>query len=182
MSLSPVLNLKLHNQIDRVLHVPGNYSGGILEMAIVIDCSFSVDTISAFTRDIVLSCKRYSEVFRNVRLNIIRWDEYNISSEIASLAVLQIGSYFDQYEEGKSEKANGLFEILDYLKRFQARSKLVLFLTEKEELFDEIQTPDEKGKIIDCLNPFLKNKLIVMSPNEIQSGGDIYRKLILNTK
>ena len=34
MALTAVRNLQLHNQIERVLHVPGNYRGGILEMAI----------------------------------------------------------------------------------------------------------------------------------------------------
>ena len=37
MALTPVRNLQLHNQIERVLHVQGNYRGGILEMAIVVD-------------------------------------------------------------------------------------------------------------------------------------------------
>lgn len=40
MPLTAVQNLQLHNQIERVLHVPGNYRGGILEMTVVIDCTY----------------------------------------------------------------------------------------------------------------------------------------------
>ena len=44
MALTPVRNLQLHNQIERVLHVQGNYRGGILEMAIVVDREFDRET------------------------------------------------------------------------------------------------------------------------------------------
>lgn len=37
MNLSPVFLMQFKNSIERILHVKGNYSGGILEMAVVID-------------------------------------------------------------------------------------------------------------------------------------------------
>ena len=36
---SVVLRKQLKNQIEFVLHTPGNYTGGILEMTIVLDHS-----------------------------------------------------------------------------------------------------------------------------------------------
>lgn len=73
MSLTPVRNLQLHNQIERVLHVPGNYRGGILEMAIVVDCTYDRETVRSLCADIMESCKKQSDIFRNVRLNMVMW-------------------------------------------------------------------------------------------------------------
>ena len=33
-----LLKMNLKNAVERVLHVKGNYSGGILEMTLVVDC------------------------------------------------------------------------------------------------------------------------------------------------
>ena len=86
MSLTPVRNLQLHNQIERVLHVQGNYRGGILEMAIVVDREFDKATARELCRDIITSCKKQSEVFRNVRLNMVLWGRQDICAEAVAAA------------------------------------------------------------------------------------------------
>ena len=40
------------NFVEQVLHVPGNYSGGILEMAIVFDSALDRNTAAALTGDL----------------------------------------------------------------------------------------------------------------------------------
>lgn len=180
MALSPVQNLQLHNQIERVLHAPGNYQGGILEMAIVIDCAYSVDAVRILCRDIVTSCKNKSEVFRNVRLNMIRWKGEQITSGTTAMAYLQTGTYFEDYEEeaeGSGHKSPQ--KLCDYLKRFQARSKLILLLTPDEDAF---APAGDKQLLIESMNPFLKQKLIVLFPDKIIGGNDIFRKLLLSAE
>ena len=44
--LSNIQILQIKNAIKRVLHVPGNYTGGILEMAIVADYGMSKEELS----------------------------------------------------------------------------------------------------------------------------------------
>lgn len=177
MSLTPVQNLQLHNQIDKVLHVPGNYRGGILEMAIVIDCAFSSDAICSLAKDVVASCKKQSEVFRNVRLNVIKWGKDTISADVTAMAYLQTGTFFDDYEMQEEQKS--LDELMDYLKRFQARSKLIIFLTPKESILGYIK---DKDILIKAMNPFLKQKIIFLYPDKIEGGSDFVRNLILSDR
>ena len=97
MALTAVRNLQLHNQIERVLHVPGNYRGGILEMAIVVD--------RAYDRE--------------------------------------------------------------YLKKFHARSKLILLLTPDKEKVYQVQ---DTGRLRVGLSPFVKQKLVLVYPEEMEAG------------
>ena len=129
MAFSPVQNMKLHHQIDRVLHVPGNYRGGILEMTMVIDCTFSKEDITTLCKDVIASCKSQSEVFRNVRLNVVKWESEKISNEVTGLAYLQMGKYFENYCQEVPDVADKPSEdLLAYLKKFHARSKLIIVL------------------------------------------------------
>ena len=40
-----LFKMNLNNAVERVLHVPGNYSGGILEMTLVTDCALPLDYV-----------------------------------------------------------------------------------------------------------------------------------------
>ena len=68
-----VQKLQLRNEVQRVLHVPGNYTGGILEMAIVIDHCLTKEQVKETVKEIVQTLKQTDQVFRNVRLNVIDW-------------------------------------------------------------------------------------------------------------
>lgn len=39
MELTEIGALQIAKRVDAILHVPGNYRGGVLEMAVVIDTS-----------------------------------------------------------------------------------------------------------------------------------------------
>ena len=165
MALTPVQNLQLHNQIERVLHVPGNYRGGILEMAIVIDCAYDKERVQTLCADIVTSCKKQSEVFRNIRLNVVTWRSENILTETVAAAYLQMGTWFEHYQEEQGEQ-KPLETILAYLKEFHARSKLILLLTPNADVVHTIQ---DKEAALAALNPLLKQKLILITPEEMEA-------------
>ncbi len=157
---------QLKNSIERILHVPGNYQGGILEMAVVIDMSMSKEAVTERTKELVNTLKTHSDVFRNVRLNTILWkgDEEFIK-EVTPLAMLQMGRFFEDYESVPVRKNwDGL---LATLKKFYARSKLIIVLTEN----DAIQLESETGMLIPVENkveakenmqPFLHKKMLVV--------------------
>lgn len=178
MALTPVRNLQLHNQIERVLHVPGNYRGGILEMAIVVDREFDRETARGLCADIITSCKKQSEVFRNVRLNMVLWGKKIITETVAA-AYVQMGTFFEDYEseagavdeEGRvaeeHEDGEEVIRIMEYLKEFQARSKLIILLTPDRAKMYCVSDADRLRK---ALSPFLKQKLILMYPEEIEPG------------
>ena len=179
MSLTPVRNLQLHNQIERVLHVQGNYRGGILEMAIVVDREFDKATARELCRDIITSCKKQSEVLRNVRLNMVLWGRQDICAEAVAAAYVQMGTFFDTYEPEEStntgngqiaeESENGrpVIEIMEYLKKFQARSKLILLLTPAREKLYRIA---DRDRLRQALSPFLKQKLVLVYPETMEAG------------
>lgn len=167
MSLTPVQNLQLHNQIERVLHVPGNYRGGILEMALVIDRTYECETVRRLCADIIASCKKQSEVFRNIRLNMVLWGAEEIRSEAVASAYVQMGTYFDSYESEKESDGMRTEEIMEYLKKFHARSKLILLLTPDRERMRASAQPD---RVWQAMNPFLKQKLVLIYPDGMESG------------
>jgi len=183
MAFSPVQNRKLHHQIDRVLHVPGNYRGGILEMTMVIDSAFSKEDITTLCKDVIASCKSQSEVFRNVRLNVVKWESNQITNEVTGLAYLQMGKYFDNYcqeiseaEDCDEKKQKFSEDLLAYLKKFHARSKLIIVLAKTS---DSMLPKQDKEAYLQAMNPFLKQKLIVVTPENVENGGDLVRKQIL---
>lgn len=179
MALTPVRNLQLHNQIERVLHVQGNYRGGILEMAIVVDREFDKETIRELCADIITSCKKQSEVFRNVRLNMVLWGKNEICTEAVASAYVQMGTFFEAYEreadaEGEDrqtaeehENGESVIKIMEYLKEFHARSKLIILLTPDREKMYQVSDTDRLRK---ALSPFLKQKLIIMYLEEMEPG------------
>ncbi len=160
MAFRPVERMEIKNAVERVLHVPGNYQGGILEMAMVFDCNLSGECVRQMGKDIAALLKSHSEVFRNVRLNRICWEgDGEWEKEVTSIPRLQMESCFEGYQCRRNKKRLEL--LAGELKKFYARSKLILLFTdgdcriEDEELFKE------------NMHPFLYRKLIV-----IQSGAD----------
>ena len=68
-----LLKMNLKNAVERVLHVKGNYSGGILEMTLVVDCGLPQEYVCRMAADIAATLRSHSEVFRDVRLNLLFW-------------------------------------------------------------------------------------------------------------
>lgn len=171
MPLTAVQKMQLHNQIERVLHVPGNYRGGILEMALVIDCTYEKEAVRSLCADIMTSCKNQSEIFRNVRLNMVLWSADGIRSEVMAAACVQMGACFDDYEPVEESGSMRTEEILEYLRKFHARSKLILLLTPDGERVCQASQPERARA---ALQPFLKQKLVLVCPEAIESGTSFF--------
>ena len=73
MELGMIQLLKMKQGVERILHVPGNYKGGILEMALVVDCNLEAQTAKENVQAMIKALKSHSETFRNVRLNVVWW-------------------------------------------------------------------------------------------------------------
>ena len=179
--LTDIQLMKIKNGVMRILHVPGNYNGGILEMAIVADYHISEEELNACCQKIANGLKHQNETFRNVRLNLIKWvSDEQIVKEISSLPNLQMRRAFTDYgqltaacsldensqvcEEPEEKKEEGqiktLDEMLRQLKLFYARSKVIILLTD-----GSYRIEDEK-KVWEYLNPFLRRKLLILQPEK----------------
>lgn len=160
MELTEIGALQIAKKADAILHIPGNYRGGNLEMTIVIDTSLELKSFTEAVAAVVRSLKRESEIFRNVRLDLVFWGR-ETRMQVTSMAMLLTGGAYDGYKCDSHKKYYE--ELFAYLKKFHARSKVILvFADEQNEVFDR-----EVAR--EALSPFLKNKLLLIS-EQIVSG------------
>lgn len=66
--------------------------------------------------------------------------------------------FYEDYREEKTEKSYE--SLLEYLQKFQARSKLILFLTDGSYRIEDEDAVQEK------MQPFLGKKLLVLTVTE----------------
>lgn len=153
MNLSPVFLMKFKNTVERILHVKGNYTGGILEMAVVIDHSVPKESAQTVVPQLLRTLKMHSEVFRNVRLNVVEWcSDDLITAQVSPMSMAGMSGYYEGYIQQKEKK--DILKLVSYLKLFQARSKMIILLTDVEcEAFaqDSVKT---------AMQPFLDKKLM----------------------
>ncbi len=155
MAFTPIERMQIKNAIERVLHVPGNYNGGALEMAMVFDCNLPKEPICQMGKDIAALLKSHSEIFRNVRVNGIRWEtDEGLVKEVTSLPHLQMGRYFEVYECTVHRKRLEL--LTEQLKKFYARSKIIILFTDENYCIEDAVLYKES------MHPFLYRKLILV--------------------
>lgn len=122
-----IAKMNLNNAVERVLHVPGNYTGGILEMTLAVDCALPAEYVQKTAADIAATLRSHSEVFRNVRLNLLYFkSDEELENRVVPISFLQMSKCFEGYERWKEDKA--LDCLAGNLKLFHARSKLILVL------------------------------------------------------
>ena len=171
MELSMIQLLKMKQSVERILHVPGNYKGGILEMAIVVDCGLEKSVAKETIQTMTKALKSHSETFRNVRLNVIWWkSDEEIVTEVIPMPVLQMGTPFEKYEQCGEEKT--LDALLGNLKLFQACSKLIFLVGD-----GEFKIADEE-KCMENLKPFLGRKMLLL----LDEVSDEIEKLALKAR
>lgn len=155
MELGMIQLFKMKQGVERILNVPGNYKGGILEMALVVDCGLDKETAKSSVQAIIKALKSHSETFRNVRLNVIWWkSDEEIVTEVTPMTVMQMGTPFEDYEKQCKEKH--IDALLKNLKMFQARSKLILLLSD-----GKFQIESDEG-CMESLKPFLGRKTLLL--------------------
>ena len=171
MELSMIQLLKMKQSVERILHVPGNYKGGILEMAIVVDCGLEKSVAKETIQTMTKALKSHSETFRNVRLNVIWWkSDEEIVTEVIPMPVLQMGTPFEKYEQCGEEKT--LDALLGNLKLFQARSKLIFLVGD-----GEFKIADEEN-CMENLKPFQGRKMLLL----LDEVSDEIEKLALKAR
>ena len=97
MELTEIGALQIAKKADAILHIPGNYRGGNLEMTIVIDTSLELKSFTEAVAAVVRSLKRESEIFRNVRLDLVFWGR-ETRMQVTSMAMLLTGGAYDGYK------------------------------------------------------------------------------------
>lgn len=164
--LSQVEKLLLRKKVDFILHVPGNYQGGILEMTFVLDAGMPPEMCKQMTQDIIQTLKSQSEIFRNVRLNVINWNkEEHIEQETVAMPILQMGTYFDSMIQIPQDKK--VDSLIAHLKLFHARSKLIIVISNKEPVIGDA------NKVMTNLNPFIKRKILWIAEKKIIDGNEM---------
>ena len=162
MNLSPVFLMQFKNSIERILHVKGNYNGGVLEMAVVIDENLEREQLQEILPQLLRTLKMHSEVFRNVRLNVVNWkSDEDISEKAVPMAVAGMASYYSDYEKYRAGK--DFLKLVQYLKLFQARSKIIILLTDGGYIGSM-----ENAK--SAMQPFLDKKMmqIIVTDEQLQ--------------
>ena len=162
MNLSPVFLMQFKNSIERILHVKGNYNGGVLEMAVVIDENLEREQLQEILPQLLRTLKMHSEVFRNVRLNVVNWkSDEDISEKAVPMAVAGMASYYSDYEKHSAGK--DFLKLVQYLKLFQARSKIIMLLTDGGYIGSM-----ENAK--SAMQPFLDKKMmqIIVTDEQLQ--------------
>lgn len=164
MKLTQLDTLQIAKRVDAILHVPGNYRGGNLEMTIVIDTTLQQEDFQEAVAGVVGALKRSNEIFRNVRLNLVMWGK-EISAKVEPMAMLMTGGAFTGYVCSPCKKCYE--ELFDYLKKFHARSKVILVFADKGNEIVDRQAAKE------ALSPFLKSKILIIS-EQIISGTQMF--------
>ena len=153
MNLSPVFLMQFKNTVERILHVPGNYKGGILEMAVVLDHNVPRETAQELVPQLFRSLKMHSEVFRNVRLNMVQWEsDEKIVNQVTPMSMAGLASYYENYECRQERK--DLMKLVQHLKLFQARAKLIILVT------DGANEEGSAESLKAAMQPFLDKKLM----------------------
>ena len=162
--LSIIETKKLKDMTERILHVPGNYSGGILEMTLVLDFGLKKEYIKETAKEIIRALKSKGEVFRNVRLNVVYWkSDEQIINEVTSMPLLLMDSFYEDFVVEDDEKQAEI--LTEYLKKFHGRSKLVIIISDDFAVRDEA-----RFKV--SVTPFLERKSILVKRNVCY---DLYR-------
>lgn len=152
--LSPVTLMKFKNTVERILHVKGNYQGGILEMTVVVDNHLSKEVVTSVLPKLLQALKLQGEVFRNVRFNYGIWQENGtVKNQICPMMAAISPGFYEEYQQELGVKQ--LEVLASYLKLFHARSKLILVLTD-----DTCQISENIKKE---LQPFLDKKLMLLT-------------------
>lgn len=163
-----VQQMQLKNAVERILHVPGNYNGGILEMALVCDYHIPDKELRERVIELVDCLKKQSEVFRNVRLNLIKWiKDDTIIKEVMPMAYVRMGKAFEDYDKWCMDSVGNcktMQELTRQLKLFYARSKVILVLTDGSYMVgDKEQTKAN-------LYPFLYRKMLILQNEKVITG------------
>lgn len=185
MALTQLQKLELNKRVDKILNAPVNATikGQQPEMAFVLDLSSDLDYIDSTLKDAASSLKAHDKIFQNIRSNIVYRSMEKIETKVTSMSFIQLGKATENLNIVKSEEAvlkaqshsNGFDDLCAYLKLYHARCRCILLFTDKPDKLIESSIRD---KAIESLNPFLKHRLLIITPEKMITGAEILMKLI----
>lgn len=153
MNLSPVFLHQFRDQVQRVLHVRGNFTDPVLEMTLVTDHSVDRAQMAEAVPALLRALKQQGDVFRNVRFNLADWlEDDRMENRVIPMMTVMVNGFFDTYRQLPGEKR--IECLYQYLKFYHARSKLILLVTDGKYCLKEEEAAREACK------PFLGKKLI----------------------
>ena len=177
MSLTQLQKLELNKRVDKILHAPTNAvsKNQQLELSFILDLSSEKEYLDTTLKDAISALKSHDKIFQNVRTNLVYWENEKIETKVIPMTFLQMGKAFDEINEDFThqnvDKDTNFDELCAYLKLFHARSKCIIVFTQKQH---EIQN-------IENLNPFLKYRLLLITPEKMITGTEILLQLIKQT-
>lgn len=164
--MTPVQMKLFMNDVERVLHAPGNLPGGKLtEMAVVLDYKLPLEQLAGTSRDIVSALKKKGDLFQNVRLNVVKWiTDEQIVTEMLPLSMLGIGRGLEDYGNMSHTEDKALEVLAGQLKLFHARSRLVILVSDGQWQVNQRDAWESN------LQPFLHKKWIWVDGNGNSKG------------
>ncbi len=153
MTPSIIFDKQFVNKVEMILHSPCNISNKMFEMTLVLDGKLSKEAVVEIVPHLLRVLKRHSEVFANVRLNMVKWiDDEHIENQIIPMSMAMISSHYENYEQKQIAKNYQI--LMQNLKLFHARSKLIIVVTD-----GNYETGDE-AELKKVMQPFLYRKVM----------------------
>ena len=181
MAMTQLQKLELNKRVDKILHAPSNLParGQQLEMAFVLDLGGDREYLDNTIRDAVTALKAHDKIFQNVRSNVVYWAHDKITTKVTPMSFIQMGKTFVEVDVNMEDKDvdndTDLNALCGYLKLYHARSKCILVFTDRNE--DQFYA-QKSDKLIENLNPFLKYRLLILTPEKMITGSELLLKLI----
>lgn len=188
MALTQIQKLKLNQQVDMILQSPANQvRDGKLEMAFVFDLSSDSGYLRDTAAQAAGALKQHDRIFQNVRCNVVYWAADSLTTEVLPMSYVQLGRICKEAEDktaNGSEKSCPENQVVDenrkprledltgYLKLYHARSKCFFVISE-----GNYEVSDKKSAR-EALNPFLKSRLVMITPQELQTGLKLFMDLL----
>lgn len=167
--MTPIQMKLFYNDVEQVLHIPGGLTGGRLsEMTVILDYKLSLEALKENSREIVAVLKQKGDIFRNTRLNVVKWiSDEQIITQNMPLSMLGLGKGFEDYIVMPHTGDKNMEVLAGNLKLFHARSKLIILISDGRWQI-------EKQEILQSnLQPFLHKKWIWLDTNG-NSKGRVY--------
>lgn len=153
MNLSIVFDKQFINQVERILHSPCNIPNKMFEMTLVLDENLAKEDARECVTHLLRTLKRHSEIFANVRLNMVHWKEdEQICNQVIPMSMAMMDSYYEKYESYTAKKS--YLRLMKNLKLFHARSKLIIVVT------DGAYEKEDEAELTKVMQPFLYRKVM----------------------
>ena len=155
MVLSPVFLKQWKDTVARILHVPGNFTGKVLEMTVVVDKNLSAEMVRDLLPQLLKTLKMHDRTFQNVHFNLAYWEQdERMENKSCPMAMAMTEGFYQNYP--KEQFSKDLGNLMTYLKLFHARSKLIVLLTDGDYHISDMEVFNQS------MRPFLEKKLLLI--------------------